>query len=145
MGILANSASVTMTSSSSDAVSTGYVTGEQITLSVNPTGTSYTWGASVPAGSAPGRSRLLGTSDPSPTFVPDVAGTYLITCLVDSTSYVLRATVAALSVSDSTQVIRLSPVGDTTVPPPAAGVSLYFSSDANALVTKAPDGTVTPV
>ncbi len=144
MGILANSASVTMTTSTSDDVSSGYVTGEQIALSTNPSGTTYLWGWSIPSGSAAGRSALQSPTDPNPTFVPDQAGTYLLTCTVDTTTvYVLRVTVAAVSVSESAQVLRLSPVGDATVPPPAAGVCLYFSSTQNALVTKAPDGTVT--
>lgn len=60
MGILANSASVTMASSSSDDVASGFVTGESIALTTNPTGTSYEWTLGRPEGSTT-RARLVAT------------------------------------------------------------------------------------
>jgi hypothetical protein len=142
-GILGNSVSVVMTTSTTDQVESGYVTGEQILLSTNPAGLSYLWSASVPQGSAAGRSAIVGVTDPNPKIVPDVPGTYLITCLVNgATFYQLRLTVVALSVSQSTQATRYSPVADASVPAPAAGVCLYYSSDQGGLVVKNPDGSV---
>lgn len=140
-GILGNSVSVVMTTSTTDQIQSGYVTGEQILLSTTPAGLSYLWSASVPQGSAAGRSAIVGVTDPK--IVPDVPGTYLVTCLVNgATFYQLRLTVTALSVSQSTQATRYSPVTDASVPAPAAGVCLYYSSTQGALCVKNPDGSV---
>lgn len=137
MGILANSASVTMTSSSSDAVSTGYVLGEQIALTTNPTGSTYAWSTTIPNNSAPARSALSAASGASVTFVPDADGIYLVSCTVDgTTTYVIRVTVVNVAFSTVTQAIRLSPVEDNAVPAPAAGRTLYFSATQDAVVLK---------
>lgn len=145
-GILANSASVTMSSGSPDNTQAGFVVGEQIVLATNPTGTGYSWAQSIPAGSAPARSALSDAGVSSPRFTPDVAGIYTIVCTVDSTTaYVLRLSVALVASASVAQALRFSPVPDASVAAPALGLTLYFSSDANALVTKDPNGIVSPV
>lgn len=132
-GILANSASETMTSgdTSADNTRAGYITGEQITLSVTPSSTSYQWGFSKPSG-ATGRSDLSDDTIASPVFVPDVAGTWTVTCVVDSgTTYVLRMTVTAVAITSVANAHRFSPVTNNSVPAPATGLTLFCSSDAS--------------
>jgi hypothetical protein len=143
MGILASSSSVTMTSSSSDAVSTGYVIGEQISLTTNPTGTTYAWSSATPSGSAAARSALSATAGANVKFTPDADGVYVVSCTVDSaTTYVIRLTVVDVAFSTVTQVVRLSPVEDNAVPAPATGRALYFSATHNAVVLKDPSNTI---
>jgi hypothetical protein len=146
MGILANSASVTMTSSSSDDTKAGYVVNEQVGLSTTPAGTTYSWGLAKPSG-ATSRSDLSGSTDAAPKFVPDAAGTWTVSCTVDgSTAYVLRVTVAAVTVTSVALAHRFPPVSDNSVPTPATGLTLYCSSDAsNLLRTKGTSGAVTQI
>jgi hypothetical protein len=147
-GILANSASKTMVGADTavDNVATGYVTGEQVTLSTTPTGSAYVWGLSIPSGSVAARSGLSSSSDASVTFTPDVGGEYVLTCIVDSaTTYVLRASVSQVAAVGSVGAVRLIPVADATVPAPATGATLYYSSTADAVAIKLPDGTVSTV
>lgn len=145
-GILANSASVSMSSGLADNTKAGFVVGEQITLSTLPTSTLYAWAQAIPAGSAPARSALSDDDVASPRFTPDVAGIYTLTCTVDGvTVYILRLSVTLRAAASVTDALRFSPIADASVAAPAVGRTLYFSSDANALVTKDPSGTVTPV
>ncbi len=147
-GILANSASKTMEAgdTSADAVVSGFVTGERIVLGTNPTGESYSWGLSVPSASAAARSGLSSATDAAPTFTPDVAGTYVVTCTVDgTTTYVMRIAVVAVAVTVANQALRFSPVADAAVPAPAIGITLYYSSDHTALVVKDSENNVYPV
>jgi hypothetical protein len=141
---VAASADVTSGESAADNSASGFITAEQIVLATSPAAaTSYSWGLAIPQGSSAGRSALSSTTDAAPVFTPDVAGTYVITCTVDSsTSYVLRLTVTALAVAVPTQAIRFSPVTDSSVIAPALGAMLYYSSDQDALVTKLPDDSV---
>lgn len=146
MGILANSASATMVSSGADASASGYLTSERIVLTTNPTGTNYVWASSAPSNSSLARSSLSGETGSSVTFTPDVAGYYTITCTVDGvTSYVLRISVTATGVSQLVECIRFSPKTDASVPVPAVGMTLYFSSDQDAMVFKDPAGDIFPV
>lgn len=144
-GILANSASKTMVAgdTSADKVVSNYVAGERILLTVAPTGTTYAWSSSAPSSSSAARSALSADSGASVFFTPDVGGTYLITCTVDgATVYVIRITVQAAAVAEPVEAVRYSPRADSTVPAPAAGRAMYFSSDQNAMVTKDPSGTI---
>ena len=143
-GILANSVTQTMSSASVDASQAGYLNAEQITLSTTPTGSSYAWSLSRPSGSIAARSALSSDSDAAPTFTPDVAGYWVISCLVDgTTSYVLRISVTSLAVQTSTQAFRLSPVTDSQVEAPTVGLALYCSStQGNVLCVKDPDDVV---
>lgn len=136
-GILANSVTQTMVSGSVDASQAGYLNGEQITLTTTPAGSSYAWSVSRPAGSSAGRSALSSASAAAPTFTPDVAGYYVVTCLVDSTAYVLRLNVTSLAVQTPSQALRLSPVTDAQVEAPTVGIALFCGSDhGNVLCVK---------
>jgi hypothetical protein len=143
-GILANSATETMVSGDTAAsnVNAGYVAAEQITLSVMPTASTYLWGQAIPAGSAPLKSALTSLTDAGPRFVPDVAGEYVITCLVDgATSYVIRLSVVALTATIAVGAMRLLPIADASVPAPATGKTMYLN-DAGLLSLKLPNNTI---
>lgn len=144
-GILANSSSVTMSSGTVDNTKAGYVVGEQVVLTTTPVGSSYAWAQSIPSGSAPARSVLSDAAVAAPSFIPDVAGVYTLVCTVDGTTYILRISVTLPASASIAQAVRFSPVPDASVAAPALGRTMYFSSDANAMVTKDPSGTVTPV
>lgn len=121
---------------------TGYITSEQVVLTTTPTGTTYSWAMSKPAGST-ARSDLSDSDDASVTFSPDVEGTYLVTVVVDgTTTYVIRIACVNISAVSTLGALRFLPIANSQVPTPAAGRTVYFSSDANALVEKRPDGTV---
>jgi len=143
-GILANSVTQTMGSTSADATQVGYLAGEQITLSVTPSGDSYAWSIARPSGSSAARAAFSDDTAASPTFTPDLPGYYVITCLVDgATSYVLRIAVTSLAVVSPSQGLRLSPVTDAQVEAPAVGVVLFCGSQhGNALCVKNADDSV---
>jgi hypothetical protein len=144
-GILANSASETMTAgdTSVDNSRSGYVVGERVTLSVTPTGTTYVWGLAKPSGST-SRSDLSDTTSASPVFVPDYSGTWTITCVVDgSTAYVLRITATAVAITSVANAHRFSPTQNNSIPAPSLGLTLFCSSDASdELRVKDPSGAV---
>lgn len=143
-GILANSASETMVSgdTSADNTRAGYVVGEQITLATVPTGSVYSWSLSKPEG-ATSRSNLSDATVASPVFVPDYAGTWTVTCIVDNTTYVLRLTATAVAITSVANAHRFAPVTNNSVPAPATGLTLFCSSDAaNQLRAKNTSGTV---
>lgn len=147
-GILANSASHTMVGGDTSAndVESGYITGEQIVLGANPTGTTYSWGQSLPVGSTPARSALSSSSSAAPTFTPDVAGEYVITCTVDGvTSYVIRLSVEAVTPAIATGAFRLLPRTNASVPTPTTGATLFYSSDEDAVCVKDTGGDVSTV
>lgn len=147
-GILCNSASKTMVSgdTSAEDVETGYLAGERITLATSPSGTNYVWGLSVPTTSAVRRSQLSSSTAAAPTFTPDVAGMYVVTCVVDgSTTYVCRLDVTSAAVPTTYDAIRLPPKTDASIQAPAAGAILYYSSDQDAFCIKLPDDSVSTV
>jgi len=142
-GIIANSATAPMVAGDTAAsnVRTGYVAAEQITLSTTPTGSTYVWGQAIPAGSAPVKSALSSTTDASPVFRPDVAGEYVVTCVVNgSTTYVIRLSVVSLVAAASVTAFHLLPIADASVPTPATGKTLYLN-DAGLLRLKLSNGT----
>jgi hypothetical protein len=144
-GILANSASKVMVSgdTSADNALSGWVTGEQVSLSVTPTGTTYQWSCAIPSASAPARSALDDATSATPKFFPDVAGYYTVSCIVDSTTtYVLRMSVVQSAIADPVQGERFSPVTDAQIQAPPLGGTLYYSSDQGAFVIKWPDGSI---
>lgn len=146
MGILANSASVAMTSSAASDSRPGFVACERITLSVNPAGTNYAWSQAGPAGSSATRAAISQTNSPAPSFVPDIAGTYTIVCTVDAaTTYVLRLTVTQVVTATSTEALRLSPLRDEQVAAPVLGFAVYHSSTLGAPAYKSPDNSVRPL
>lgn len=143
-GILANSASVTMVTGTVDNTKSGYVVNEAITLTATPAGTDYIWAVSKPSG-ATARSDLSSSTATSSTIIPDVAGTYTIVCDVDGTDYVIRLTVAAVAVTSVANAHRLSPVTNTSVPTPALGETIFYSSTDSRLSKKNSSGVVSPI
>jgi hypothetical protein len=144
-GIMANSASVTMDAgdTSADKSLGGYLSRETITLSVTPSGSTYSWALAKPTTSGV-TCALRGATTDSPSFTPDVEGYYVVTCLVDGeTSYVFRAAVASVSAVSSLTALRFMPAADDTIPTPAVGATLFYSSDLDSLAYKLPNGTVT--
>ena len=147
-GILAESASVTMVSGDTATSKTlgGFVSSEQVSLSTTPTGTNYAWTLSIPSDSSSSRSGLSASTGASVTFTPDVDGTYVVGCTVDSTTvYTLVMTVTAATVASTTGGMHFLPRTDASVPTPATGVTLYYSSDQSALATKDSAGAVSTV
>lgn len=144
-GIIADSASQTMGAgdTSADNSRGGYLTRERITLSTNPTGSTYAWGLAAPVGSAAARSALTDSAAASPTFYPDVAGYYVVTCTVNgSTFYVLRLSITQAAVSTSVEAVRHQPKTNTAITAPALGQAVFHSSDTSLLSAKRSDGTV---
>jgi hypothetical protein len=141
-GIVATS--LTTNNSASTAVDTsvtGYLTGEAVTLTTTPTGSSYAWTLSAPGGST--RTRLNVDDMASVRFTPDVAGYYVITCTVSGvTVYVMRLAAISTGVVSTVDGLRLVPLEDTQVPTPSLGVTLFYSSDQDALSIKDSSGDV---
>ena len=146
-GILANTTSVTMTAGDTAAVNTfsGYLTAEQVTLSVNPAGASFSWGISKPSGSTV-KAVLSSTTDATPVFTPDVGGYYVVTCTVDSTTvYRLTISVTQVAITTSVEATRYQPKSDASVTSPPLGAALFFSSDLACLASKNSSGVVRPL
>ena len=144
-GITATSASASVSSPTVDNTASGFVAGERVTLGTSPSGTSYQWGMAAPTAPSVARSRLSTETAAAPTFVPDVGGTYALSCVVDGTSYALRITVQSPTIAEPVEAVRFSPRTDSSVPAPAAGVTMYFSSDQDALCVKDSSGDVSTV
>lgn len=145
-GISAVSASKSAAASGADVAVTGFLVGERIALSTTPTGNGYQWAMAAPSDSAPARSALDDDTDGAPTFIPDVAGYYVLSVTVDgSTTYVLRIAVASVATVRVGEVLHLLPLADSQVSTPQAGVSFYYSTDAGKAVVKDTTGTVTPL
>lgn len=147
-GIIASSATKTMASgdTSADGSVSGYIVGEQITLSTTPTGTNYSWGEAIPSASATARSKLSATTGASVTFTPDVAGYYTITCIVDSlTTYVLRLSVTQATAAVSTGATNYPPVVAGSVPSPQTGVTIFVDSATITLTQKTTNGVAMPL
>jgi len=146
-GILANSVSKTMEpgDTSVDNTTSGFLTLESIVLSTSPGGAAYSWGLAKPEGST-ARCALSDATAAAPTMTPDIAGDYVITVTVDSTtSYVLRANVTQTAITTAYEAIRLSPKSDASVPTPIVGCALYWSEDQSALAVKDSAGVVSTV
>lgn len=145
-GILANSSSSTMTSGDSavDKVVTGYIRNERITLATYPiASSSYVWALAAPSGSNSAKAYITDTTSSAPALVPDVGGTYTVTCLVDGmTTYTIRISALDTAMSEPAEALRFTPRADAQVAAPAAGCALYWSSTQNALVVKLSDGSV---
>lgn len=144
-GIFANSVSVTMSTTSTDATQAGYLSLEQVSLSATPTGSTYLWSLAKPAG-ATARSDLNSSTDAAPHFTPDVEGFWLISVTVNSTtSYRLRLSVTSLAQATTREALRLSPKADAAVATPPLGAAVYYSSDRSAFAMKSSAGVVLPV
>lgn len=146
-GIKANSASFTMVDGDTavDKSVSGRITGEQIVLTTTGSPATFSWAIAKPAGSTV-RADLSDDDGSSVTFSPDVEGTYLITCVVDgSTTYNIRIGCVNISVVGSIGALRFTPIANSQVPTPAAGVTIYYSSDSASLVQKDSTGTVSEI
>lgn len=145
-GIKANSVSVSMLDGDTavDQAKAGYVTAEQVTLTTTPTGASYSWALSTPAGST-ARADLSSTTAAGPVFTPDVAGYYVVTVTVGgSTAYILRLSVTQVAAVDTYEAVRFAPKAPTAVPTPPLGEAMFFSSTDARLVSKDTSGVVRP-
>jgi hypothetical protein len=112
-----------------DAVQSGYVVGEQVTLSTIPAPAlaSYAWSIAKPGGSTI-LSDLTDGALAAPAFTPDVAGFYVISVTVNgTTTYVLRCSVTATVMVTVAESIRVPPKADAGVIAPPAGVVLFQS------------------
>ncbi len=141
-GIVATSATTNNSASTAaDSSVSGYLTGEQITLTTTPTGSSYAWTLSAPSGST--RAVLTSSTSSAPQFKPDVEGYYVVTVTVDSsTVYVLRIATVNVGTVSTIGATRLLPLADSQVSTPSTGVSLYYSSTQSSLAIKLTDGSV---
>lgn len=146
-GIKANSASVTMVDAdtSVDSSISGYLAGEQVTLSVTPTGTTYQWEIAKPS-DATSRSDLTDDDSATVKFTPDVDGYFTVSVTVNgTTSYVLRISVADVAYTPDVSGLRFMPVADSSVTAPATGRVGYYSATQSLPVTKDSDGNVRPL
>ena len=144
-GILANSASKTMLAgdTATDKAVSGYLVGEQVTLTVTPSGAAYAWSMARPV-EGTGRSDLSAGTGASVKFTPDAEGYYTITCLVDSvTSYTIRIATVAIGTVTDVAAARHQALLNSQIPTPSVGLTLFNSSDAGGLAVKGSDGNVT--
>lgn len=144
-GILAVSISVPAPGTATNNAVSGYVTGESIALSTTPSGTSYVWAQSIPSGSTQARAGLVAANGATSSFTPDVAGEYLVTCVVDSvTVYTIRLSVTASTPVTVTGAARYLPVTDASVTAPSTGCIVYLSSSTTPpkLSVKFPDNSI---
>lgn len=144
-GVMANSVSASMVDgdTSPDNTATGYLTGEQITLTVTDSDpASVSWGLSIPSNSAVASSGLDDDDVEVVHMTPDVGGYYTVTANVDGTAYVLRISVASVAQTTAEGVLGFQPLTNAQAPTPAAGTNLFHSSSHGLLSVKLPDGTV---
>jgi hypothetical protein len=143
-GILANSPSATMVAGDTavDNTRVGYLVGEQVTLSVTPAGSIFSWGLAKPGG-ATVRSDLNATNLPSVVLVPDIEGFWTITATVDSTiNYVLRLDIADQTPNSLTGALRfLERTGASIVVGPS-GETMFFDSTLTRYRSKQSNGTI---
>lgn len=131
---------------SADNSVSGYITNEQITLTVTDASpSSIRWGQAIPSASTPARSGLDDDDVAQVVFTPDVGGFYTITAVVDGTTYVLRISVASAAQNTVEGSLGFQPLTDASIPTPSSGRNLYYSSDEADLVTKDSSGTVRKV
>jgi hypothetical protein len=137
---------MTADDASADNAVSGYLTGEQITLSVTDSSpSSVSWGQAIPSASSSSRSGLDDDDQVTAKFTPDVGGYYTITANVDGTTYVLRISVVAVPQTTLEGVLGLQPMTDAQVPTPSSGVNVYYSSTQSALAQKDSSGTVSTI
>lgn len=143
IGVLANSASMTHAFSTGDSERTGYVCQEPISLLVSVIGSSYEWSMSAPETSGP-HAEIRGVDQPSALFIPDVAGYYVVSCLVDgAVAYILRILVSDVVVGTEKLALGLQSKTDGQIPEPSAGLILYCSStQGGSLCVKDAEGAV---
>lgn len=133
--IVTISASVLSAATAVDKTATGFIVGERATLGVT-SGSTFAWSLARPADSS-SNADLSSETAAAPTFYLEVAGYYIVRCLVDgSTEYLLRISVTEPATATVRNAVNYQPVLDAAVPTPTAGVTVYYSSDQSALVYK---------
>lgn len=140
-GILANSRSVIMTAPTTPK--SGFVGGERITLSIDIGGGPFTWTLTVPAGS---HAALSGSVSVSPTFTPDIAGSYAVTARIGTVTYSMTLTATgagdAVILSD---YLRLRDKPADEIPTPRADEAIIYRDASTAHMTvRDPDDVDTP-
>lgn len=144
-GILSNSISVTMTSGTPDNTTSGFLSGEMITLTTLPTGADYVWAITKPSTSG-ARSDLSDSAGFAVTFTPDAPGYYSVQCTVDAvTAYILRIAVSSIGAIADRSIVRFTPLATAQVPVPVAGVSVFSDSVTGLLSQKSPSGVLLPL
>lgn len=141
-GIVATSVSTNNAADTDlDKSITGFLSGEQISLSVTPAPSSYLWRFTSPQGSS--RAVLTGDAIASPKFTPDVAGYYLASVTVNSsTVYVLRVQVVSAGAAETVDGLRVLEITDAQAIAPATGVSIYYSTTQGSLAFKRANGDI---
>ena len=137
-GITAISVSKTIASgdTATDKTATGFIAGERVALGTDPAASTHQWSMARPADSS-SNADLSDETAAAPTFYLEVAGYYVIRCLVDgATEYLLRISVTEPATATVRNAVNYQPVLDAAVPTPTAGVTVYYSSDQDALVYK---------
>lgn len=146
-GILANSSTKTMVSGDTtpDNAVTGYVTQDEISLSVTGTPSSTVWALAKPAAET-AACQLSSATDPNPKFTATAEGYFTVTCVVDgTTTYVIRIAVARVGAVSTLTAVRLVPILNASVPTPATGRTVFSSIDLADLAQKLPDGLTYPL
>ncbi len=124
-----------------DNTNTGYITREQITLSVTPTAATHLWALAKPSGST-ARADLDRNNQATALFTPDVEGFYTITFVDGATTYVLRLDVANQAPTVISGALRfLSRLG-STITVAATGLSVYFDTTFGVLRSKDTSGNL---
>jgi hypothetical protein len=144
-GLIANSVSVVMVSGDTLPEQTwdGFLVDEMVTLAVTPAGTSYSWGMSLPNGASSVRASLSSTTAAAPTFTPDTAGEWVLTCLVNGiTTYVMRLGVTSVATMTFAQVARLQAVADSAVSNPSGTTLALYNSATHGIVVKTSAGVI---
>lgn len=140
-GIVATSATTNNSGDTDpDKAVDGYLAREEVTLTTDPTGSSYSWTISAPSGSS--RSRLSDTDGGAVRFTPDVDGFYVITCNVDGTLYILRLSAVEVGTVATIGPTRYQPLLNAQAPAPSSGRTFFYSEESGAMATKDPSGTV---
>ncbi len=144
-GINASSSSATHLNNGVDSSTTGFLTGEPVTLTDSVSGADYLWSIALPSGSNALRVGFAGETTNTASFTPDVTGTYTVTVTIDGVTHALRIGAADLAVTPTLAAIRMQPVADSQVATPTAGVTWFYSSTQGALCVKDSNGDVLTV
>jgi hypothetical protein len=142
-GIIANTSSVTIGSgvTSADNSQSGYITDEQVSLSVTPSAsTGVAWSLSKPTSST-ARAALVDATASSTNFTPDVAGEYVVSAVVDSTTtYTLRMSVTQVATSSTLEALRFAEKIASAVSAPNTGIAVFADLTSGHLLEKHPGG-----
>lgn len=138
-GVLANSSRVSMVSAA--PLSSGYVVGERVTMSLDVMGSTYAWSVSAPKSSR--NAVLNGPGTATPSFLPDVPGVYVVTCLVNGTdTYVIELVAKSGSTVFLRDGLASYVLTDQEVPTPREGAAAYYNDTAGTWRWKDAEGVI---